>query len=114
MPWFRCVVLGENFTLIVDGEARDFGFYTTRWVEAGNADSAEMKALAILKSDELLAELPKEHRSPEAKVYFQEIEELSEKPQQAPGAGFTWFEMEEVRESGQHDEARSIELGAND
>lgn len=114
MPWFKCFILGENFTLIEEGKVKDFGFYTTRWVEASDANAAEMKALEILKADEFLSDLPEEQKNPKAKVYFQEIEELSEKPKQVPGAGFTWFEMEEADKNGQHDEARLIELEAND
>jgi len=91
------LIIGENFTLVEEGELKKFGFATTRWVEADDAKTAESNALEALKADEVLRDIPEDQKDPSAKVYFEEVEELLEKPQQAPGKGFTWFPMDKFK-----------------
>lgn len=76
MKWFRCLIEGENFPGELANTKELIGFYTTRFVEANTPEEAEMKALDNLKSEESF-QLPEGVRPPEnAKVYFEEIEEV--------------------------------------
>jgi hypothetical protein len=95
MPWFRCLTCSENFLLSVDGELKLMGFYKTRWVEALDAQSAEMSALAMLRADPFFAEMPVAQRNAEARVRFDEIEPLACRPPSGPGKGFIFFPMAE-------------------
>jgi hypothetical protein len=71
-----------------------------------------MECLELLKSSgELDASFDKK-KSSSAKVYFEEIEELSEKPTRE-GKGFTFYNMNEADENGKHFDAHSIEVEAN-
>ncbi len=96
MGLFRCFVRGENFPGQVIGQKGLYGFYTTRFVEADNCDEAELAALEILRSEPGLQisseELKK--KEPQAKVYFEEINEVDASTDQLPNKGATWFEME--------------------
>jgi hypothetical protein len=94
MPWYRCYVQGENFLRATaeTGRIERFGFYTTRWVEAGSPEEAETKALALMRSEDTFAP-PLGHAPPkDAKVYFEKIIEV-DGPRKQGGA--TWFPMEE-------------------
>lgn len=93
MKWFRCFIEGENFPGVLANCDELIGFYTTRFVEAETAEDAEMKALEILKGEESFR-LPEGVTPPSnAKVYFEEIEEVlvSELPE--VNAGFTFYVM---------------------
>ncbi|WP_425410950.1 hypothetical protein [Hyphococcus sp.] len=94
MPWFQCLIRGENFILKDDIELKNFGFYTTRYVEAEDAVAAEKKVLEILKADEFLSDMPEDQKNPNARVYFEKIEELPYRREGAADSGFTWFLME--------------------
>jgi hypothetical protein len=43
---FQVRLHGRNFLLDLDGNASSHGFFTTRWVEAENAEAAELAAVA--------------------------------------------------------------------
>ena len=92
MPWYQCLIRGENFPGAILGKKAPIGFYTTRVVEADSTQDAEMKALANLKEDKKL-QVPKIKRSKEAKVFFEEITELNRRPVKKP-VGFTFFEQD--------------------
>ena len=68
------------------------GFYTTRWTQASNPDSAEVRVIERMR---LEPELQKPEGFPgalEAKVFVEKIEKLKLPPLRRP-AGFSWFEM---------------------
>jgi hypothetical protein len=91
VPFFQCLLRGENFPGALLGLAHNVGFFTTRWVEADSEDEAELACLDSLRRDPIF-ELPAGHpRPPEAKVYVEEITEVPEL-QQNGGSGATWFE----------------------
>ena len=92
MPWFRCLIRGENF-VTSDDEA--MGFYTTRWIRSEDAESAELDCLERLKNEEELRQTFPLDLSPAAKVYFEEVEELAENPNKV-GGGFTFFGMSDA------------------
>ncbi|MCM8557472.1 hypothetical protein [Sphingomicrobium sediminis] len=99
MAVFRCLVLGENFPLIEDGEKRLKGFYVTRWTEAEDEGEAEQDVLAKLRTDELLASLKdlRDGSDPEARITFEEIDEVERFPDEQ--GGFAWFPMESANKS---------------
>ena len=92
MPTFRCLMRGENFPGIVLGEADPIGFYATRYVDAEYAGLAEVAALELLKRDPTLSVAP-DARTKDAKVFFEEIEELAPGHVSGPNAGFSFFVM---------------------
>ena len=94
MKLFLCFILGENFPGKILSQPTPIGFYTTRFVRAENADAAETAALSLLRDDGSLNVDPNE-RSPDAKIFFESIEEIDELPEgcQEPGGGFTFFTM---------------------
>jgi len=88
MPLYRCFVHGKNFPgVLVDSET-PCGFYTARFVEADSPEEAEMKVVDILRNDESLQVDPK-HRTPDAQVFVEELDEVTE----ISGAnkGFTFY-----------------------
>ena len=79
---------------MVIGEGGLVGFFTTRWVEASDEVEAEQIALARLK-DEALFEVAPEFRNSVARVYFDEIVAVAERPSDIIEGGAAWFPMEE-------------------
>ena len=90
MPWFRCSIEGENFPGVLIRRKGLVGFYTTRWVEAADAEQAELAALDLLRTEPTF-QLKTPPEGVEAKVYFDEIVEVDGPG--GPNAGATWFEM---------------------
>ena len=87
MPWFRCSIRGENFPPGTDDPARPLGFFTSRFVEADDAEDAETHGLAALRTHPVLASLKGHPLASRARVFFDEIKEVSADavPEQAPG-----------------------------
>ena len=96
MPLFRCMIRGENFPGQVIRQRGLVGFYTTRFVEAENAEEAEFAGLEMLRADpgfEIRSEKLRQ-QEPQAKVFFEEIVEVAPDTDQVPNKGATWFNME--------------------
>jgi hypothetical protein len=93
MPWFQCFIRGENFPGQLIGESDPIGFYVTRFVETGDAESAESMALQALRSEPKLTPLLGHTPKPEARVFFEEIEELPEAQVPAVPPGFIFYPM---------------------
>ncbi|MHC3126928.1 hypothetical protein OB03_06260 [Brevundimonas sp. GN22] len=91
MSWYYCLIEGENFPGSLLGKSGLFGFFATHYVQAKSPDEAELEALALLRSDPVLAKGNKQ-TAPDAKVYFSQIEEVAAPT--GPNAGMTWFSME--------------------
>jgi hypothetical protein len=92
MPLFRCSICGENFPGKLLGQDDLIGFYTTRYVEADTSEQAEHLALELLRNDPSL-QLSPEHRTKNAKVYFEKIVEIPATEQHESNAGFVFFTM---------------------
>ena len=92
MPLYRCLILGENFPGVLLGEAEPIGFYTTRFVEAADAEEAQGLALEALRTDEALSVAP-EARTKDARIHFEQIEQVPAETERVPNAGFTFFVM---------------------
>ena len=53
---FKVLIKGNNYLIRVDGKPpRKFGFYTTAFVEAPNAEQAEAIAIELLRHDPKLS-----------------------------------------------------------
>jgi len=98
MAWYQCFIRGERFPGFILRQKRPVGFYTTRFVQAIDADAAEAKALAQLKRDKALA-VPRYRRNRVARVHFEEIRELPRRPWRMK-TGFVFYD-EDVRPSVQ-------------
>src|SRR5262245_3088122 len=94
VPWFKCPVSGENFPGVLIGQQMPLGFYTTRFIEAIDADSAEVIALQSLRADPDLAPPRGFTATGQAKLYVQEIEEIGAHEVPAVQPGIVWYPMD--------------------
>lgn len=92
MPLFRCLICGENFPGTLVGKTSPVGFYATRFVEAASEEAAMAAALERLRAEEAL-EVPAELRNEDARVFFEQILEVSPDTERVPDGGFTFFIM---------------------
>lgn len=92
MPVFRCFVRGNNFPGKLIGRKQPVGFYTTRFVDAASPEEAEMLVVELLRNDPDLVVAPK-YRTKDAKVYFENIDEVPAETERKPNKGFTFFPM---------------------
>ena len=90
MNKYKVTVEGINFLIGVDDEIRKYGFFTTRFVEAWDADEAEAKVMDMLRVE--LKELVQNEKSDSPMMFVEEIEELKTFGKfLVPGTGFTWY-----------------------
>lgn len=95
MPWFRCLVRGENFLLTLSSGRPEYrGFYTTRWVNAEDKAAAEAACVQLIKSDPYLAQERRSRTIP--MLYVEEIELLDSEPAKQPGKGYTFYDMDQT------------------
>lgn len=92
MAWYRCFACGENFPLVHEGDLGLFGFYTTRYIEAANAEDAEDKAARAIFADPDLTTPMGAPGADRARLYFEEVVEVDAREQDR---GFSFFPMEE-------------------
>lgn len=93
MNWYKCFISGENFPGALIGEKMPIGFYITRFIQADSPEEAENIALSNLKQEKAL-KLPDDISRPlEAKVYFEEIVEITKNDVPDIQAGFTFYVM---------------------
>jgi hypothetical protein len=93
VAWFRCSIHGESFPGQLIGEAGLVGFYTARFVEATDADAAETNTLLGLRADPKLTLPADDAPSGQAKVYFEEIEEIAAERVPLVQPGFVFYLM---------------------
>ena len=93
MKKFKVLVKGNNYKSVVGSRTQEFGFHATRFVEAIDYASAEMKALELVvgELDQIVFNNPA--GSPGIEVP-QLVEVESFENFDVPGSGFTWH-MEE-------------------
>lgn len=96
MAWFRCFIRGENFPVQLVGGGGPLGFYVTRFVDASDAESAEVAALQGLRAEPKLAPPPGYVPSGEARVFFEEIVELAAERVPEVQPGFVWYPMNDT------------------
>lgn len=94
ITWFQCLIRGENFLLDTEDEPQLKGFYAARYAQANTAEEAELIMLENLKAEYEIIRPQKPQTDKPAKVYFEELEELSEEPKHIPNKGAVWFPMD--------------------
>lgn len=95
MPFYRCLLHGENFALKVDDNWEPMGFYTTRWVRALNPKAAERRVIEKLRKEPLFQKPEGYEAQGLARVFVEEIVKLRFPPVRRPG-GATWYPMNET------------------
>ena len=90
MKHFRVFLRGENFLLTVDGQQTRMGFYTTRFVQADNPESAELLAVDLLRTDKKLRGVAN-LRSDPPMIFADEIDEVAADDVPESSSGFTFF-----------------------
>jgi hypothetical protein len=93
VPWFRCFIHGEGFPGAILNEAGPVGFYLTRFVEATDPKAAETAALTLLRAEPNLAPPPGFVPTGQARVLFEEIEEIDADDVPEVPPGFVWYRM---------------------
>jgi hypothetical protein len=95
VAWYRCLVRGEGFPLVLEGEELDlFGFYTTRFVDASSPDDAEHIATRLILADPSLVVSMGAPAADGARLYFESVDRVDE--QGAPNGGFTFYRMKDA------------------
>ena len=90
----RCFVHGKNFPGAILALPYSFGFYTTRYIAAVDAQAAEMAVLESLRNEPAL-QLPADMEKPtDARVYFESIDAVPNDTPPVPNAGFTFYQMD--------------------
>ena len=94
MPFYRCMMRGEDFPGELIGSTGDFGFYTTRWVQALTAWRAELKAVEMIRK-ELKGKMPQGLPPPtRARIHREEVEKIDKLPR-FRGGGAVWYRQED-------------------
>ncbi len=93
MPKFQVELNGRNFLLDMEGKIAKYGFITMRFVEAPDANAAELTAVEMLRSTEDLRSAAQ--NSPDDPPVMDvtdiaEVESFDMEGDQQPG--FIWYE----------------------
>jgi hypothetical protein len=90
MKMYKVIVESINFLINMDEEARKYGFFTTRWVEAWDADEAETKVMDMLRVE--LKSMVQNEQADSPMMFVEEIEELETFSESNPTrTGFVWY-----------------------
>lgn len=91
---YRVLVEGENLLLDFAGVQR-FGFFTTRYVKAANAEDASQRAIDLARTELLSTESLLNERGDDPVFSISEIRQVTTfKGVNAPGGGFTFYSMD--------------------
>lgn len=93
MPLWRVKLNGQNFWLRMNGTPKRLGFFTTRYVEASNAQEAELLAVQLIRDDPELRPVINEHSDP-PKVFAEEIVQVAVPSHNRPNTGYTFYPEE--------------------
>lgn len=97
MKKYRLFVCGENFLFKIDNEEQPLGFYTTVYIEAENAEQAELDAIDLLRNDPKLRDGVLNPKSDPPTMFVEEIEEVeSFIGESLPRTGFAFFPYNEA------------------
>lgn len=96
---FLILIHGENYLFKEGGAVTPKGFYVTLCVEAGDAESAQEVALAMVRDDQGLAKIVNDETNT-GSLSIDKVSEVNEwtalKP---PGSGFAFYNEEEDDEN---------------
>ena len=92
MSKYRVLLNGQNSLLDFEGVPRKLGFYTTRFVDAVNAEDAESAAVDSICEDAALKGNVLNDRNDPPMIYADEVEELDRSDTDGSmGTGFSWY-----------------------
>ena len=94
MAFYSVIIEGADFPArVFESADGPLGFFTTRFVEAADEKAAELAAVELIKQElePLLGGRCDEEAN--ASMSLDQIREVKELPETAPGFGFTWFAM---------------------
>lgn len=94
MPWFRCLLNGENFPGVLIDRDVPVGFYVTRYVQAGHAAEAERIAVQRVLDEEPISALRQSVDCSVAKILADEVELFREECLPEQESGFIFYAME--------------------
>jgi hypothetical protein len=97
MRHYRVRLTGSNFWLQIDGSPERRGFYTTRFVEAADPESAEHAAIELLRVEGKLK--PLNDPSDPPRIFAEQIEEIRSGDAPAVSPGFAFFTDEDERKN---------------
>ncbi len=100
MKKYRIFVHGVNFAMrdADDGKVHVLGFYTNRYVEATDVESAENLAMDFVRKE--LSPFVLNDRSDPPVMYAEEIYELKRFGKHlVPGKGFAWYDEQDDKPS---------------
>jgi hypothetical protein len=89
MTWYRVFLNGQNLWLQLDSSPKRLGFYTTRFVEANDAEHAELVAVKLLREEGKLSAL--NDRGDPPRVFVERVEEVELADVPAVVPGFTFY-----------------------
>ena len=95
MPKYQVLLEGRDFPARLSDDGKCLGFFTTRFVEADDAEAAECLAVNLVR-DELWDFVgPAQEGDSTPMMSLDEISVIDDLPDDGPGRGFTWFPMDE-------------------
>ena len=93
MPWYRCVCCAENLPIPIEGDEGLSGFYTTRFVEAEDPESAAREAFAMLAQHEALKGLAGSSELLMECVVVEDVDLVESQDVPSVQPGLAWFPM---------------------
>ena len=94
MSKFKVTLEGKNFPIVIEGDTKLYGFYTTRRVRAVNALDAESVAVELVKSDPSLIKNMDLSSTSNPEIFLISVEKLTFLSRLG-GSGYTFYCMEE-------------------
>ena len=95
MKKYKVFLTGRNFWMEANGQPKQMGFYTTRFVNADTPENAENLAVQLIREDSKLREAVINERSDPPTIYAEDIELLQTfEGIKVPGTGYTFYEEE--------------------
>ena len=92
---YQVMLRGENFELMWEGEVKNLGFFTTRWVKAESIQDAEQKAVALIKQDHSLISMMVKQPTLTPMIYLEEVA-VARWWKRLGGKGYSFWEMEQT------------------
>jgi len=89
---FRVLINGQNCWLNIEGKPQRTGFYTTRFVEAQDAEKAKAIAEEVIRVDSKLSDGLLNERNDPPVICAEEVEEVSTLE---PATGYAFYSEDE-------------------
>ena len=73
---FHLMMRGENFAIETDGKIKRLSFFQNLFIEAENNESAEEKAIQLIRSDQSLRDAVRNSQDDPPRLFVEELHEL--------------------------------------